>query len=513
MLHPTQSSDIPLAIQFYTTQSEKNLLQNNIHEAIKAFRMIAIGEYEIGNTYESEGAIVKAIGLIDNSTQTDTLIESRKGFYNQLGRIYRVSEQHEKAIEAYNLGLQFSKTTEDSITLINNKATIYKDSKNFNKALELLELALNKKNSQKYPEQFARVLDNLGYVQSKMNNPQALSNLNRGLSIRDSINDLMGSFSSNKNLALYYIDRSQKQLALSYVDKAYNLAQRINSAMYLEEALSLYIYLADDPKIEKFLSFSDSIARQKMLAQNKNAFLKYNVEKERKNTVAAQFLQEKERGQKLLYMMFGISILILAVLVILLLRARHKKEKIIQVHLTEARISKKVHDEVANDVYQLMAKIQGNTNDKEKLLDDLENIYNKTRDISKENSAIEFETNFNEQLSDLLLNYQSETIAISTRNISTIEWESISKIKKTTIYRILQELMTNMKKYSKASAVLLTFQQNNKNITIEYTDNGIGCILKNKNGLQNAENRIHAIKGKITFDSEPGKGFRAKISI
>lgn len=70
-----------------------------------------------------------------------------------------------------------------------------------------------------------------------------------------------------------------------------------------------------------------------------------------------------------------------------------------------------------------------------------------------------------------------------------------------------------MKKYSEASAVVLVFQQINKKISIEYTDNGIGCTLKNKNGLQNAENRIHALNGTITFDSEPGKGFRSKIII
>ncbi|QQX77228.1 MULTISPECIES: sensor histidine kinase [Aequorivita] len=94
-----------------------------------------------------------------------------------------------------------------------------------------------------------------------------------------------------------------------------------------------------------------------------------------------------------------------------------------------------------------------------------------------------------------------------------LDWVSISEIKKVTVFRVLQELMTNMKKYSEASAVVLSFQQVGKKITIEYTDNGKGCIIKNKNGLQNAENRIHAIKGTITFDSEPGKGFKSKINI
>ncbi|MCB0468222.1 MAG: ATP-binding protein, partial [Aequorivita sp.] len=194
-------------------------------------------------------------------------------------------------------------------------------------------------------------------------------------------------------------------------------------------------------------------------------------------------------------------------------RIKHKKEKIVQVHNTETRISKKVHDEVANDVYHLMAKIQGNTTDNEELLDDLEMIYNKTRDISKENSAIEIQENFSDQLNDLLLSYQTDKVKIVTRNISKIDWNTISEIKKTTIYRVLQELMTNMKKHSNATAVVLSFQQNKKNISIEYTDNGTGSDLKNKNGLLNAENRIKTLNGTIIFESKPNKGFKAKINL
>lgn len=513
MIHPLKNSDIPEAIQYYTIQTEKYLATNNDYKAIGALRLISIGHYEIGNIYDSESTTVRAIRLIENSPQTDTLIESRKGLYNQLGKIYRSTDQPQKAIWAYNLALKFSKTTSDSITVLNNKATIYKDLKQYTKALNELELALNKKNSSNYLAQFAMILDNMGYVQSKLNNPNGINNLEKSLTIRDSLNDLMGIYSSNKNLALYYLERDQNTLAKSFADKAYKTANNINSLTYLEDALSLFAMMADDPKIAQFKYISDSISKQKQMAQNKNAFLKYNVEKERKNTVAALLEREQQKNQKLIFIILGTIILFTSVYAFLILRIRHKREKIIEIFNTESRISKKVHDEVANDVYHLMAKIQGNGNDKEIYLDDLEKIYNKTRDISKENSAIEIESDFSSQLNDLLLTYQSEKTSIATRNISKMEWESIPEITKTTLYRVLQELMTNMKKYSEASAVVLTFQQHKKKINIEYSDNGKGCTIKNKNGLQNAENRIHSLNGTITFDSEEGKGFRSKISL
>jgi len=73
--------------------------------------------------------------------------------------------------------------------------------------------------------------------------------------------------------------------------------------------------------------------------------------------------------------------------------------------------------------------------------------------------------------------------------------------------------MVNMKKHSEANLVVIKFETDPKSILINYTDNGKGCEKTEmlKNGLQNMENRIQAVKGTINFDTEPGKGFKAKI--
>ncbi|MEH6763745.1 MAG: ATP-binding protein [Aequorivita antarctica] len=513
IVHPNNDVAISQGINFYTRKKENDTQLKDTLSIIQDLRLIAIGQFDIGNIYDSESAVVEALTLIDGYQKKDTLIEGRKALYNQLGKIYGETKNYNKAIEVYNWSLKLSEKKSDSITLLNNRATIYKDIGQYKKAAEQFNLAYEKIDTNTNSLQFAMILDNLGFVQSKLGDPDALANLKKALSIREAQNNLEGMYSSNKNFALYYFDRNDIKQATSHANKAYEVANTLKSITYLQDALSLFAIMNENPKIVQFKQITDSIAKDKQLAENKNAFIKYNVASEKKKTSEALLEREKEKNQKLVFLILGIITALTSIFIFFALRIRHKKEKIIQVHNTESRISKKVHDEVANDVYQLMAKIQGNTNDNEELLDDLEKIYNKTRDISKENSAIEIEENFSEQLNDLLLNYQNEKISVATRNISKIEWEGISKIKKTTIYRVLQELMTNMKKYSEASAVVLTFQQNNKKISIEYTDNGMGCIIKNKNGLQNAENRIHALNGTITFDSEPGKGFRSKIII
>ena len=512
IVSPQTSLDIPEGIRFYSSKKERDLKSKDILSAINDLRLVALGELKIGNLYNSENAAVEALALIESYHYKDTLIEARKGIYNQLGNIYRESYNPEKAIEAYDLSLSFSKKLSDSITLINNKANIYKDLGQYQKAEEQFNLAFKKiKNNNSL--QYAMILDNLGYVQSKLGNPDALVNLKKALSIREDQNYLEGIYSSYKHLAIYHFDQNDKNQALSFAEKAYQTANTLKSITFLQDALSLFAIMNEDQKIVQFKKITDSIAKDKQLAENKNAFIKFNVANEKKKTDEALLEREKEKNQKLIFIVLGIIIFLTSIFIYVTQRIKHKKEKIVQVHNTETRISKKVHDEVANDVYHLMAKIQGNTTDNEELLDDLEMIYNKTRDISKENSAIEIQENFSGQLNDLLLSYQTDKVKIVTRNISKIDWNTISEIKKTTIYRVLQELMTNMKKHSNATAVVLSFQQNKKNISIEYTDNGTGSDLKNKNGLLNAENRIKTLNGTIIFESKPNKGFKAKINL
>lgn len=96
--------------------------------------------------------------------------------------------------------------------------------------------------------------------------------------------------------------------------------------------------------------------------------------------------------------------------------------------------------------------------------------------------------------------------------METIPWEKLSVNKKQVLYRVLQELMTNMKKHSQANLVAINFQHNKK-LIVSYKDNGKGTMLKKGTGLNHTENRMASIKGSITFETAPLKGFKAIIRI
>jgi signal transduction histidine kinase len=200
--------------------------------------------------------------------------------------------------------------------------------------------------------------------------------------------------------------------------------------------------------------------------------------------------------------------IITATLLYYTIRLKHRKAKIIEVYNTERRISKKIHDELANDIFNVMsfAEAQDFTvpGKQEKLVQNLDAVYSKTRDISRENNSIDTSANFGDALKQMLGDYGSETVNVMVINHEVVDWESMSEDKKITLYRVLQEFMVNMKKHSMASIAAVKFTNAGKNIYVQYTDNGKGLDpekLFYKNGLQNAENRILSIGGSITFEN------------
>ena len=219
-------------------------------------------------------------------------------------------------------------------------------------------------------------------------------------------------------------------------------------------------------------------------------------------------------------MFFGIFLLVLLMVYLIHYYRRLNTEQRLKAgYVTETRIAKQVHDELANDVFYTMnfAETQDlqNNEKKEKLLDHLDHIYHKTRNISRENSPIDTGEQYFVHLKDLLNNYQSSSVKVIIRNGQPIDWGKISDDKKIALQRVLQELMVNMKKHSGATFVVVGFDAGLNHITITYSDNGVGCseATISKNGLQNAENRILAIKGQLTFDFSNPSGFKIQIVI
>ena len=277
---------------------------------------------------------------------------------------------------------------------------------------------------------------------------------------------------------------------------------------------------------QKYIFINDSIIKIRNNFKNKFAKIKYDSKKEkdenqklRLQKVENEVALQKSEIEKILFL----SGFIILGLVLFFVKKNHKnKAQIIKLETaydTETRIAKDIHDELANDVFQAITFTQTqsltNEDSKENLIQKLDHIYSRVRGISRENNDIDTGPNYWRNLKEILSSYNNDNTNISINGIEKINWDTIDDIKKISIHRVLQELMVNMKKHSQASVVFFKFETIANNIVINYSDNGKGCIKEQiiKNGLQNMENRILAVKGTITFDTEPDKGFKVKITL
>jgi signal transduction histidine kinase len=85
----------------------------------------------------------------------------------------------------------------------------------------------------------------------------------------------------------------------------------------------------------------------------------------------------------------------------------------------------------------------------------------------------------------------------------------------TTLYRIVQESLTNIYKHAQAKIVNLDLRQHAGFVHLEITDNGKG-FNPNQNttgfGLQGIRERTAALCGQFMLDSQPGEGCRLSIT-
>jgi signal transduction histidine kinase len=513
IINPKTSDDLYAAFTYYENLIVKNVAENDTLSAITNIRYFASVQFDLGFLYEAEASAVEAFLLVKALPINPITNEIKKGINNQLGIVYRALDNSEKAIDYYKKALHFSANASDSLTLRNNLGNVYRDMGEFVLAEQELELVYEERLKLDDKFELARALDNLSFVQGKLNTPTALKNAQTAIDIRLELEDTKGLFSSYRHLTYYYLDRNERVQAGMYAERCYDIAKSLQSASFLEEALSLFISLDTEPKVRAYKRITDSISNAKQLKQNKYAAMKYDLSEEKEKTEATKLLNEAQKRKTLVAQAIGLIVLLSGIFFFFILRMNHRKEKIKQIYKTETRISQKLHDEVANDMYQVMTKLQSKADTNEDILDDLESIYSKTRDISKESAAIDVHERFDELLNDLLLGYKNDAVNIITQNISKIDWNKVSEIKKITLYRVLQELMTNMKKHSSAAIVVVIFSQKSNQLMIDYKDNGIGGDLKKNEGLLNMENRMESINGHISFESMKDKGFKATITI
>lgn len=448
--------------------------------------------------------------------------------YNLLGNGYLKTADYTTALTYFNKALTLKTSESKKESVKKSIGFVYmKEGKHF-EAIEIFEHYLENNDVSTNPRNYAQVLNDLGFCYLQIKDSGAISYLKKALKIRSEINDNLGLGFTYYNLALYYL-KNDSALAKRYMllsnQNFINAGSLINSM----DALKLLIDNSNGTDLKKhsiqYVETVERISEIRNRSKNKLAKIKYDSRKEKNENLilktykARNELQlEKQKTINIIsYVVIALSLSLILTLYFYL-TSKGKKVKIEATYFSETRISKKLHDELANDIYHTMAFAENKNlsivENKEQLLQHLDDIYSRTRDISKENSPLNTDENFIFHLEEMIEGFSTPKISIITTAAASINWNQFEKIKKTTVYRVLQELLVNMKKHSNATLVTIVFEKTEKSIIINYSDNGKGTDVNTitfKNGLHNVENRLLAIKGTIDIATAPDQGFQIFI--
>ena len=483
----------------------------------KCLLNMAIIQEQMGDNFGSQETGLNALNFLKEKDKENSDYLSAN--YNNLGISSYNLKEFRTAIKFYNNAIEITTNDLDKKTYSNNLANVYKKVRNYNEAIKIYNHILEETPKNKI--EYARILSNLALTKWLRNsNYNPIPEFQKALNIRLEEKDSWGLNVSYAHLSDYYTN-IKSDSALFFAKKMYETATEIKSPDDKIEALQKLISLENPENSRQYFKvyqkLNDSLQTARSKAKNQFALIRYETEKNK-----ADFLKAKAESVQKQNKIIVRNIIVVALVIFLFFgylyytrrQKRLKQEKELEVKNTELKYSKKVHDRVANRIYQIMSQVE-NTEvvDRNALLFGLENVYETSRDISYENKDINENQNYFEQISNMLNSYSSDSVKIIFNGNNEKLWESVNFQIKTEVYLILQELMTNMKKHSKADKVFLKFSKEISNINISYTDNGIG--IKGhlpKNGLQNVENRINSINGKINFDTETNNLLKINIT-
>ncbi|EZH74711.1 hypothetical protein ATO12_08195 [Aquimarina atlantica] len=516
-----KNNQLANAFNYYNEAFRISRIDKDTLKAGKILLSMANIQTFLGDYSGSKTTAVDGVKYLEHTSD----IRSLAGLYHIISVANRQQKNYSEALKYNGKALALAK---DSVSVravgVNNilifkntKANILADQKNYKSAISIFSELVSNPIVQKDKKEYTRVLSNLGYVQwlENKDNKNSETLLLNALDIRKKINDIEGLVTSNIYLTKYYLDKN-KTKALQYAETAYQNAKKWNSLTSILKALGYIFELreATNKEAKEFKEIHIQLREANQSNREIYAVTRYENDKlTNENLVLKAETARKER-QQVIYLFSTLFVFLIGVLVFYLYRQRLRREKIREVYNAEARISKKLHDELANDVYQVMIQMQNDQNDPE-VLDKLEEIYHTTRDISREHNSFRTGEEYATELNGMLSSYSTNGTKIIIKDIDEINWQAINPEKKIIVHRTLQELMVNMKKHSHAELVAITFKKTPKGVVITYADTGVGVAAEEiiySNGLQNTENRIKTIGGSFIFESAKGKGFKAKIN-
>lgn len=508
------------AYHYYNlAQKTYKLLGDSLQVGRKLLEMGKIQQKQAAY-FESKETVTEALPYLDSINDAHYW----GVMHNVLGHNYKNLDDYTMAEKFYQRAIASETNRNIQILYVNNLGLLYREMGDTDKAIKLFGKAL-----QELPEDFdatekARLQHNLAYSEWKLNQKKPVQVFLKVLKTRKAHQDYWGLLSSYYSLFEFHLPKAPK-LAEKYADTLVRLSKKLKNPNSEIEVLSKllthnpqkYAYLSP-----RYIHLRDSLEHRRSAFKNQYAYLKYQDQQDKARLLAleaetAQNEAELAKAQaEKIFMLSLIAIILLGEgAFYLILRQRHKKKRLEEIHAAENRISSEIHDGVANTLFGIMVQFQNDTIKTKEILKDLQNTYNHVRNLSHRLAPIDIGKEFKNELVGLAERFTTERLNVILMGHENVNWEKIKKEKSILLYRTIRELLVNQEKHSGASLVCLNFKEISNRLNVTYTDNGKG--LKNENqkgtGLNSIENNLKKVKGHMVIDNSSNNGLTINFFI
>lgn len=515
---PISSADYEKAIALWEKNTDSafyyfNKVTSNSHDSLqiaKAYNCMAQIQSDNGDDYGAQESLVQSLHFLhEEKSQDQHCLTSN---YNELGITSNNLHNYIVAIQYFDKALLLDRDHNFKTTILNNKANVYRKTSEYSQALQLYKEIRNLTPVQSTG--YAQLLTNMVTTQWRQDsrfNP--VPKLLEALQIRLKKKDLSGVNSSYAHLTEFYLNQ-KRDSALFYANQWYNLAQKIHSSEDEIGALTSLIKLKPVNDIRLYFilykRLDDSVQLARNATKNQFALIRYNVQKHKADNLKLQ----QENIQKRYQLVWLIMVILVGTGFVIFWYRKLQFDNRERLHKNKLRLSKRVHDVVANGIYRVMNELEyAEDVNKEYLLDQLEVMYEQSRDISHEKDKPS--DDFTEKINKLLNAFKRDSLKLGVSNNNPALWQLVSEQIKNELELVLQELMVNMAKHSQANWAHLAFELKNGSLVVNYRDNGIGLTENNSlgNGLQNTVSRMESLGGKVTFGTQAEKGTQLQITV
>ena len=529
---------------FVEINDDANAGRTNMYKATILYRS---GSYD-----EAQIEYIKALKLVLKVKNTSLLHEC----YELIGWCEIELHDYKNAIKYFNLSLKTidklksEKFSKKGIriyysTTYNGFGNVYAREEQYPKAITMYKKGLalpNIKNDS--PEYSAKLLNNLGYAELKLkNNSNKVGNyLFESLRLREKYNLDISIPASKMNIAEYYLFKQDTLKAVTTLKEGLQLAKKNKSSFDILNSLKL-LTLNDKKNKNKYANLyfkvDDSIKVSQTAIRNKFSRILFETDQVEKQNVD---LSEKYKNNILLSIFGGLILII--IIIIARIRFKNKQikfnkeqqksgEQIYQLMINQQkdnelareeernRIAMELHDGIVNSIFttrfNLMKLKTDDQQQQQTLISELEDTEAEIRRVShdlKQNLQFE-DNNLPELITKLVANQKNKFDTVFDLTIDkVIDWSAIKSVDKVHIFRILQESIQNINKYSNAKKCLIMILKMDQHLIIRIWDDGVGFNIKRTKkgiGLKNITDRCRQMNAELKITSVANEGTKIEV--